>query len=87
MAIACYHGGLAVTMQKLLASGGTPEAPEPIGGKISVSYGIRLRSAFGDMSAADDILFIPSGDDDMSGAYTEEGTLQDDSGLPAVVTQ
>lgn len=59
-AIAALHGGEAVFIQKLLASG-----KEPLGNKLPVTpkddtpYGTRLAMMFGDTGAAPDVIFMP----------------------------
>jgi len=71
LAIASYHGGLAVTIQKILGMG----KEEPIGDKITAGYGSRLRQMFAGVGDEPDILFIPAGDN--VGSSPDEETNQE----------
>lgn len=69
LAVATYHGGLAVTIQKILGMG----KEEPLGDKIVAGYGSRLRQMFAGIGDEPDILFIPAGDDVGSSPDEETG--------------
>lgn len=71
LALATYHSGMTVAVQKVLASG----RDEPLGDKIAAGYGSRLRSMFAGVGQdEDDILLIPTIEDtDGVGISPEEG--------------
>jgi len=75
--IAAMHGGMAILWQKGMASG----KEEPLGNKIKVGYGSRLKAMFS--GPKDDLLFIAEAG--MSGTqYDEEGKLNGPENIPIV---